>query len=198
MLKIEKISIKYIKQFYTLFEVSGEFYAGDKVLLVGDDNSGNRALLRVIAKIDKPNSGKIDYDEFSKKDIGYLPISPVVFKRKSVRENILYSLKIRKVPKAVAQSKVETILNEYGYSSIADKKLCDCSDKEKYAVTIMRLLVREPRLVLIELPNDMDEDILLLINQLIRQSEICLMSSKTEKESIVHTRVLRMYNGSMV
>ena len=118
MIKIERVSIKYVKDYYSLFNVN--LGIDGNSLLIGSDISGNNFLLRILAKIDKGYEGEIFVDDKNLKQIkdkdlnlAYITKIPCLFKNKSVLENLIYPLKIRKISKKEAILRAKTALKPY-------------------------------------------------------------------------------------
>ena len=118
MIKIENVSIKYIKEYYSLYNVSLEI--NENTLLIGNETSGNNFLLRILSKIDKHYQGKIyfenqDLGQIKDKDLSltYIPQKPCLFENKSILENLIYSLKIRKINKKEAILRAKTAISPY-------------------------------------------------------------------------------------
>ena len=118
MIKIEQVSIKYIKDYYSLFNINLEIK--NNTLLLGDKTSGNNFLLRLLAKIDRHYEGQIFVDNVNLKKIkdsqlnlAYLPRENYFFKNKSVLKNLIYPLKIRKIDSENAKNIVNLLLKQY-------------------------------------------------------------------------------------
>ena len=197
MISCENISIKYIKQFYSLYDINHTFNVGDKILLVGDDASGNSFLLRIIAGIDRPKNGKIKITNFSRKEIGYLPSVPVFFERKTPLENLTYPLRIRKMKKIEAKLYAENVCHKYECDYILNKQLKDMDENEKQTLALLRLVARKPKIVLLDLMKYGEKN-LNIISDLIKTSEIAIVATQTEDENIIHNQLLHMYNGSIM
>ncbi len=118
MIKIENVSIKYIKEYYSLYNVSLEI--NENTLLIGNETSGNNFLLRILSKIDKHYQGKIyfeNHDLVQIKDrdlsLAFIPQKPCLFENKSILENLIYPLKIRKINKKEAILRAKTAISPY-------------------------------------------------------------------------------------
>ena len=138
MIKIEQVSIKYIRDYYSLFNINLEIK--NNTLLLGNKTSGNNFLLRLLAKIDKHYEGQIFIDDANLKqikdkdlDLAYIPEKPYFFKNKSVLENLIYPLKIRKISKIEAILRAKTAIKPYFLQIFENfnKTNTDKSQKEK-------------------------------------------------------------------
>ena len=67
MIKFDKVSIKYINDYYSLYNIN--FEIAKNTILLGDESSGNSFVLRLISKIDKSYEGSIFVDNNNLKEI---------------------------------------------------------------------------------------------------------------------------------
>ncbi len=118
MIKLKNVSIKYIKDYYSLYNINLEI--NEHTLLMGNETSGNNFLLRLLAKIDNCYEGEIYVDDINLKQIkdkdlnlAYIPKTPYLFENKSVLENLIYPLKIRKINKNEAILRAKTAIKPY-------------------------------------------------------------------------------------
>lgn len=101
MLKIENLSKKFPgNDFYSLSDVSLEIEKGEIVGLIGKNGAGKSTLMKMMAKSQKPTSGKISYngtdinsDDNVLEDFGIM-IEPVFYPEMSVIDNLKFYLKL--------------------------------------------------------------------------------------------------------
>ncbi|EJO16252.1 ABC transporter ATP-binding protein [Streptococcus salivarius] len=101
MLKIENLSKKFPgNDFYSLSDVSLEIDKGEIVGLIGKNGAGKSTLMKMMAKSQKPTSGKISYNgtdinsnDNVLKDFGIM-IEPVFYPEMSVIDNLKFYLKL--------------------------------------------------------------------------------------------------------
>lgn len=101
MLKIENLSKKFPgNDFYSLSDVSLEIEKGEIVGLIGKNGAGKSTLMKMMAKSQKPTSGKISYNgtdinsnDNVLKDFGIM-IEPVFYPEMSVIDNLKFYLKL--------------------------------------------------------------------------------------------------------
>lgn len=101
MLKIENLSKKFPgNDFYSLSDVSLEIEKGEIVGLIGKNGAGKSTLMKMMAKSQKPTSGKISYNgtdinsnDNVLEDFGIM-IEPVFYPEMSVMDNLKFYLKL--------------------------------------------------------------------------------------------------------
>lgn len=101
MLKIENLSKKFSSNdFYSLSDVSLEIEKGEIVGLIGKNGAGKSTLMKMMAKSQKPTSGKISYNgtdinsnDNVLEDFGIM-IEPVFYPEMSVIDNLKFYLKL--------------------------------------------------------------------------------------------------------
>lgn len=193
VLKIENLSIKYVKQYYSLYNFCAELNCGDKLQLVGDEASGNAFVLRAVAGIDRFYSGKIK-TEIDQHLIGYAPKVATLFENKSVLYNLCYPNIIRHLDENESEKIALKVLDKYGLNILADKLACNLTSEEKYIVSLLRLCVRKVDLLLVEdMPNEQSKKIL---DDLIANCQICLLACN-QKVDFATTKTIYMQNGSI-
>lgn len=193
VLKIENLSIKYVKQYFSLYNFCAELNCGDKLQLVGDETSGNAFVLRAVAGIDRFYSGKIK-TEIDRQLIGYAPKVATLFENKSVLYNLCYPNIIRHLDENESEKIALKVLDKYGLNILADKLACNLTSEEKYIVSLLRLCVRKVDLLLVEyMPNEQSKKIL---DDLIANCQICLLACN-QKVDFATTKTIYMQSGSI-
>ena len=135
MITLKNVSIKYVKEFYSLYNIN--LNINGNTLLIGDAASGNIFLLRLLAKIDTHYDGEILVDNKNLKqikdkdlNIAYIPQKPCLFENKTVLENLIYPLKIRKINKIEAILRAKTAIKPY-FLKICENFNITNTDKNK-------------------------------------------------------------------
>ncbi len=132
----------------------GEFFS-----LLGPSGCGKTTTLRMIAGFEKPTEGEVYIGEELMTDVPPFkrPTNIVfqnlaLFPHLNVYDNISFGLKIKKVPKNEIQKKVEEMLNLVRLSGYEKRKIKQLSGGEQQRVAIVRALVNEPTVLLLDEP----------------------------------------------
>lgn len=206
MIEIKNLNIKYIEKFYSIYNLNLKIEKN--TLLIGDQLSGDYALLRAIANINKNYKGEILLDnkpikKFSAKrlNLAYLPETPTLFGNLNVQQNIEYTLKIRKYKKAERDTIIENILQKYDIK-FENEKAKNLSLSQAKIVALLRAIVRKPSIILIEhLFADLESEYVELANKIIADlpPETLIIDCEIEKQNChqnfdCHT----LQNGSLL
>ncbi len=140
-------------------DVSLTIGEGEFMVLVGPSGCGKSTLLRMIAGLEEVTRGSIsiggtDVTELAprRRDIAMVFQSYALYPHMSVRKNIGYGLKVRKVPKDEASRRVEEVAKLLGLETMLDRKPAQLSGGQRQRVAMGRAIVREPKAFLMDEP----------------------------------------------
>lgn len=132
---------------------------GELVALLGPSGCGKTTALRIIAGLEKSNSGRV---QLNSKDITNEPAhvrnmgmvfqAYSLFPHLSVAENVAFGLKMRKVSKSVRNKKIDTILELVGLDHHHKRFAHQLSGGQQQRVALARALVIEPEVLLLDEP----------------------------------------------
>jgi thiamine transport system ATP-binding protein len=132
---------------------------GEIVSLVGPSGSGKTTLLRVIAGLEQPSQGTVIIDNklmtgipTHKRDVGLVFQDNQLFPHLSVFDNIAYSLRIKRVSKALQIEKVNEMLSLIGMENLAHRDVGQLSGGEAKRIAVARALVADPFILLLDEP----------------------------------------------
>lgn len=134
--------------------------AGETLVLLGPSGCGKTTTLRMIAGLERPDAG--GHVAFGDEDVTALPIekrqvgmvfqSYALFPNLTVRGNINYGLKIKRVNGDVAKQRVEELLAMMRLTEHADKPVDQLSGGQRQRVALARALAPQPRVLLLDEP----------------------------------------------
>jgi len=139
--------------------------AGEIVVLLGPSGCGKTTTLRCIAGLEQPTGGAISIggEEVAAperglhvpprlRNIGMVFQSYAVWPHMTVRQNVIYPLKHRKMSRTDAGRKVEEALALVGLSEYADRPVVALSGGQMQRVALARSIVYRPQLLLLDEP----------------------------------------------
>ena len=152
-------AVKRYGDFTALNGVSLDIQEGEFFTLLGPSGCGKTTLLRMIAGFNSIEGGDFYFGEkrindvpAHKRDIGMVFQNYAIFPHLTVRENVAYGLKARKMPAKEIKPKVDEALELVQISHLADRKPNELSGGQQQRVAIARALAPRPRLLLLDEP----------------------------------------------
>lgn len=144
-------------------DVSLTIKSGEIIGLLGPNGAGKTTCFYMIVGLVSHDKGKIMIDDIdisslpmhqrAKHGLGYLPQEASIFRKLSVRDNILGVLEIRKdLSRSDRLEKMEQLLEEFHITHIKDSAGMALSGGERRRVEIARALAMEPDFVLLDEP----------------------------------------------
>ena len=132
---------------------------GEFVAILGPSGCGKSTTLFMLAGIYSPTGGTLKFDEqivneveAKDRNVGIVFQSYALYPHKSVRENILFPLKFKKVPDEEATRRVDTVANMVHVDELLDRRPSQLSGGQQQRVALARALVKEPQLLLLDEP----------------------------------------------
>jgi multiple sugar transport system ATP-binding protein len=140
-------------------EVAIDIADGEFMVLVGPSGCGKSTLLRMIAGLEECTDGAIliadrDVTEMppQKRDIAMVFQDYALYPHMSVRDNLAYGLKLKKMPKAEWQRRVDEVAKTLGLEELLERKPAKLSGGQRQRVAMGRAIVREPQAFLMDEP----------------------------------------------
>lgn len=154
--------VKEYKKRKVVNDVSITIEQGEIVGLLGPNGAGKTTSFYMICGMIRPNEGDIELDgeiitgfpmyRRAKLGIGYLPQEPSIFRKMTVRENILSVLQFRVKDRDERIEKCEKLLKDFNITHIADNKGYLLSGGERRRTEIARALASNPKFILLDEP----------------------------------------------
>ena len=139
--------------------------AGEIVVLLGPSGCGKTTTLRCVAGLEHPTAGSISIGGRvvsspahgillppRLRDIGMVFQSYAVWPHMTVRQNVIYPLKHRKITRVDAERKVDDVLALVGLSEYAERPVVALSGGQMQRVALARSIVYHPQLLLLDEP----------------------------------------------
>ncbi len=129
------------------------------IVLVGPSGCGKSTTLRMVAGLEEISKGELYIDgklvndvEPKDRDIAMVFQNYALYPHMTVRENMEFPLKLKKVPKEEIQQRVDQAAEILGITQYLDRKPKALSGGQRQRVAIGRAIVREPKVLLMDEP----------------------------------------------
>ncbi|MDE2329629.1 MAG: ABC transporter ATP-binding protein [Bradyrhizobium sp.] len=139
--------------------ISLEAEEGSLLVLLGPSGCGKSTTLRLIAGLEQPDSGTVmiagtDVTHLTpaQRQIAMVFQSYALFPHLSVAENIIFGLRVRRVPRAERDSRLKRVADIVGLSQLLDRKPAQLSGGQRQRVALGRAIIAEARLCLMDEP----------------------------------------------
>ena len=156
---MDQVNKVYENGFHAVKDLSLDVGEGEFMVLVGPSGCGKTTALRMVAGLEDITSGtlriggKVVNDETPKeRDIAMVFQNYALYPHMTVRENIGFALKLRKLPKADITAKVNETGEILGLTEWLDRKPGQLSGGQRQRVAMGRAIVREPSVFLMDEP----------------------------------------------
>jgi lipopolysaccharide export system ATP-binding protein len=154
--------VRYYGKWRVVNDVSIGVKRGEVVGLLGPNGAGKTTCFYMIVGLLRPNSGTITMDgaditdepvyRRARRGLGYLSQEPSIFRRLTVRENVLAVLQTMKLTPAEREERLATLLDELNLTQLASRQASKLSGGERRRVEITRALARRPSYMLLDEP----------------------------------------------
>ncbi|KLO24424.1 ABC transporter [Marinitoga sp. 1197] len=132
---------------------------GQFVTFLGPSGCGKTTTLRMIAGFETPTNGKIFLDEKditnippNKRDVSMMFQSYALFPHMTIKENIEFGLKLKKLSKNEIEEKTKRIIQLIGLEGMENRRPDQISGGQQQRVALARSLVMEPKVLLFDEP----------------------------------------------
>lgn len=188
---------------------------GSIVALLGPSGCGKSTLLRLLAGLTQPADGEIFFGERrvakrgwslppEARDIGMVFQDYALWPHMTVAQNVTFPLRMRGVPRAERERRVELALQRVGLAAFAGRKPSGLSGGQQQRVALARAIVAEPRVLLFDEPlsnldSELRESLCLEMSQLLRQlgtTAVYVTHDRREAE-LLADRIVHLSGGSI-
>ena len=162
ILKVENLAKSYKKR-AVVKDVSLEVEAGQVIGLLGPNGAGKTTTFYMIVGLVSNDKGRITLDDDdltllpmharARRGIGYLPQESSVFRKLTVRDNIMAILETRKdLDSEGREAALDSLVAEFNIGHIVGSLGMSLSGGERRRVEIARALAAEPKFILLDEP----------------------------------------------
>jgi len=145
--------------FTALRDVTVEIEPGHLVAILGPSGGGKSTLLRVVAGLEEPDTGRVVINDVDvthvparRRGIGFVFQHYAAFNHMTVRENVAFGLKVGKLPKPRIRQRVDELLQLVHLDGLADRYPSQLSGGQRQRMALARALAVEPELLLLDEP----------------------------------------------
>jgi multiple sugar transport system ATP-binding protein len=189
--------------FQAVKDLNLEIGDGEFMVLVGPSGCGKTTSLRMIAGLEEISSGELRIGDRvvndvppKDRDIAMVFQSYALYPHMSVRENLAFGLKLRKVPKPEIERRVKEAAETIQLEKLLDRKPKELSGGQRQRVALGRAIVREPAVFLMDEPlSNLDAKL-----RVQTRAEIARLHQrlKTTIVYVTHDQVEAMTMGSRI
>ncbi len=149
--------------FTALKDVSLDFPDGELVALLGPSGCGKTTLLRIIAGLDNPTSGKVLLEgedasdtHVRERQVGFVFQHYALFRHMTVFDNVAFGLRVKprkhRPSEAIIKKKVNDLLELVQLGWVHDRFPTQLSGGQRQRIALARALAVEPRVLLLDEP----------------------------------------------
>jgi lipopolysaccharide export system ATP-binding protein len=206
--------VKYYGKWRVVSGVSLDVRGGEVVGLLGPNGAGKTTTFYMIVGLHRAHSGRITLDDVdvtrlpmylrARLGIGYLPQESSIFRRLTVRENIMGILETLRIDAAERKRRYAQVTEELKIAHLGKRHGYNLSGGERRRVEIARSLTTRPRFMLLDEPfvgidpiavADLQE----VIGDLRRRGIGVLITDHNVRETLSTTdRAYIMYEGKII
>jgi lipopolysaccharide export system ATP-binding protein len=203
--------VRYFGKWRVVDHVDLHVRQGEVVGLLGPNGAGKTTTFHMITGLLTPSAGQILLDgrditalpmhHRARLGIGYLSQEPSIFRRMTVRDNLMAVLETLPLGRSAREERCNTLLEELDIAHLRDRRGYHLSGGERRRVEIARALVREPSFMLLDEPFvGIDPIAVAEIQQNIVRLKArglgLLITDHSVRETLMSTdRVYMMYEG---
>ena len=209
-IRLEQVS-KRFRDTLAVDRLSAVIQEGELVCLLGPSGCGKSTTLSMVAGLEAPTAGEIYFDDqpmsqvdAEERDIGMVFQNYALYPHMTVLENIMFPLKMRRVPRADRRRRAEEMGALLRISDLLPRKPGQLSGGQQQRVSIARALVKEPQILLLDEPfSNLDARLRIELREDIRalQKQLGIttifVTHDQEEAMSISDRILLMRGGRL-
>ncbi len=199
-----------------LHDINLTIQRGEFLAIAGPSGSGKTTLLNLLGTLDKPTSGSICFENAALQGLDKNSLSSIRLEKigfifqaynlipvLTARENVEFKLMLLGVQERERIRRSQTILEELGIGTLAEKRPNEMSGGQQQRVAIARAIVNTPPLVLADEPTaNLDSvtahALLDLMLQMNLEKNITFVFSSHDRQVLEHARRIVILRDGMI
>ncbi len=220
IIKVEKVFKTFYKKaqdVQVLRDISMSVYKGDFLVLFGPSGCGKSTLLHILLGLEEPTNGEVNFlgkliysemdedmrTEFRKTHISMVYQQPNWIKALSVRNNIIFALRLNGCPKKDTVLKADAILDKVGMKDWADYSPGELSSGQQQKVSLARAMVTNPDILIADEPTgnldfESGQELMKLLQDLNKEGKTVIMVTHDLEYLTYANRAVEMFDGKIV
>jgi iron(III) transport system ATP-binding protein len=200
------------EDFTAVHDLHLDIHPGEFLTLLGASGCGKTTVLRMIGGFQRPNTGQVFFGSgdvtdqaANRRDVGFVFQNYALFPHLSVFENVAYGLRVKRLPVAEIQRRVESGLEQVGLAGLSDRMIAELSGGQQQRVALARAIVIQPRVLLFDEPlSNLDAQLRVQMRSEIRrlQKELTIttvyVTHDQEEAMAISDRIAIMNAGRIV
>ena len=149
-----------------LDHINLEIMEGELVAIIGQSGSGKSTLMNMLGCLDVPTSGSYylhgqdvshlkdnELSAIRNKEIGFIFQNYNLIESLTIKNNILFSLRLNKVDQKIQLEKLNELTKMLNIEEIIDKYPSQCSGGQQQRAAIARALINDPKIIFADEPT---------------------------------------------
>ncbi|MFO7321610.1 MAG: heme ABC exporter ATP-binding protein CcmA [Chloroflexota bacterium] len=184
---------------------------GDYVALLSPNGGGKSTLLRLLAGLSKPTSGRITVGGWElpaeaaavRAQIGMVSHKVLLYENLSARENLRFFARLYNLPRAEAEARIETLLKRVGLARRQHDLVRTYSRGMQQRLSIARALLHDPHVLLFDEPyTGLDQDASRALDELLAEAHdeghtIVMATHDLNRAATLASRVVILARGAV-
>jgi ABC-type sugar transport system ATPase subunit len=158
-IRLQGVQKKFSNEAIAVKNLDFEIKDRELLVLLGPSGCGKSTTLNMLAGLELPTSGRIFFGNRDvtrvppeERDISMVFQSIVLYPYLNVQDNILFALRLRKVPQDVQKQRLAEMASLLGIERYLRRAIHELSGGERQRVAIAKALVKRPKLFLLDEP----------------------------------------------
>lgn len=156
---IELINLNKSLGDFSLKNINLKIEDNEFFVILGPTGTGKTVILETIAGMYQPDTGKVLFNGMDtaelypeQRNIGFVYQDYLLFPHLNVRENIIFGMKLRKIPNSIMDEKLDKIIKMLKIDHLVKRFPATLSGGEQQRVSLARILVLSPDIMLLDEP----------------------------------------------